>query len=271
VSGGGTIVVRRLVATARSGCLEPFMASTHRVVLEDGGPMTAVELREADRAQLSDVLSAVGVPTGRPVLVVVGGAGGMEVADLRRLRPLFDGVVALLEGLGGVAVDGGTDAGVMRLLGAARGDAGATFPLLGVAARGTVAVGDGPHGPHAAEASSGHSLLVLVPGEDWGEESPWIAEVATALAGGCGSATLLVNGGDIAYADAWHSQREGRPVVAVAGSGRTADELSAAVAGDPSVDSRASALVGDGLVTSVSMDAPSDIVAVLQRLLGPGD
>ena len=95
-----------------------------------------------------------------------------------------------------------------------------------------------------------HTHFVLVPGAEWGAESPWIAQVGTELAGGLPSVTVLVNGGEIAYADVEHSLRAGRPVLAIAGSGRTADELSSAVRGVPA-DERAVRLAASGLVRAV--------------------
>ena len=43
--------------------------------------------------------------------------------------------------------------------------------------------------------------------------------------------TLVVNGGEIAYADIEHSLEAGRPVIVLAGTGRTADAIAAAARG----------------------------------------
>ena len=67
----------------------------------------------------------------------------MSDADMARLRPLFVETLApLAEALGAFVVDGGTDAGVMRLMGQAHAETGATFPLIGVAVTGMVALPD---------------------------------------------------------------------------------------------------------------------------------
>lgn len=255
------------------------MPSTFPYVV-DGAEMAVLEVVDNDLDVLRASLAAAGIASGRPVLVVVGGAAGMDDVDLRRLRPTFAAIVDLLEELGGCAVDGGTDAGVMRLLGEARRRAGAGFPLVGVAARGTVVVGDRPHVAGAADLAPGHSHLVLVPGDDWGDECPWLADVAGAAAGtpvvgatgttgGAPSVTLLVNGGDIAYEDAEHSHRHRREVIALEGSGRTADELTAALSGDPAADPRARALVADGPVSSVPLHRPEELVTMLRDRLWP--
>jgi hypothetical protein len=72
-----------------------------------------------------------------------------------------------------------------------------------------------------------HTHFLFVPGEKWGDESPWLSMVATALAGSAPSATLLVNGGDVSRRDVALSLQARRPVVVVAGTGRLADELAA--------------------------------------------
>ncbi len=108
-----------------------------------------------------------------------------------------------------------------------------------------------------------HTDFVVVPGEQWGAEAPWIAQTATVLAGTAGSITVLVNGGQIGYSDVQHSVEAGRPVVVISGSGGTADVFAAALAG-ASADERAAALVKSGLISSVPMDEP----AVLAELLG---
>ena len=91
-----------------------------------------------------------------------------------------------------------------------------------------VTPGRGPSAENAAEPEPHHTHLVLVPGTSWGDESPWLTHVADALADGRGSVTVVINGGDITYADAAASIDRGRPVVVLAGTGRTADAIAGA-------------------------------------------
>ena len=44
-----------------------------------------------------------------------------------------------------------------------------------------------------------HTHFILVPGKNWGDESSWIAQIATQLAGDQPSVAVLVNGGKIAH------------------------------------------------------------------------
>ncbi|MFD8098390.1 hypothetical protein ACFV24_02540 [Nocardia fluminea] len=212
---------------------------------------------------IDETLTQAGLPVGRPVVVVVGGAGGLATDPNGTLaRLLRQHIVPLVQRLDATVVDGGTDAGVMRIMGDARATVGATFPLIGVAARGTVLVpGEPAPKSDAAPLEPGHSTIILVPGEEWGDESAWIAAVATTLAQGYGSVTVLINGGSIAYTDVLHSLAVGRPVVVLAGTGRTADEI--ADAAEAPNNAAANQIRQSPLTTVISMAAPTQIAAAI--------
>lgn len=195
-----------------------------------------------DPAELADALQAAGLPPDRPVVVLVGGAGGLSGADGTGWQAMIDqGLVAAVRRAGASTVDGGTDSGVMALAGAARARAGGGYPAVGVVAGGTIRWPGGPPGPAAdsdpagdadrAELGPGHSHFVVVDGARWGDESPWIPRVARALAGSAPSVTVLVNGCPIAMEDVRNSLADGRPVIVVRGTGRLADELAAGAGG----------------------------------------
>jgi SLOG in TRPM, prokaryote len=224
-------------------------------------------IRVSDRDDLPRLLEEAGLSSG-PVLVLVGGAGGLGADDEAGMTVLIrDYLVPVVVRAGASVVDGGTNAGIMRAIGSARSDAGAQFQLVGVAATGTVPFpGDAPEDDAEAEVDSNHTHIVLVPGTDWGDESPWLSEVASALSAGYSSATLLVNGGEIAYADVQLSLTAGRPLIVLAGSGRTADAIASA-AGNPSADERAQRILASPLVRVVSLGTPDSLAAVLAAAL----
>lgn len=224
--------------------------------------LTVYAIRVHRSTELSVALGELGLHPPRPTLVLVGGAGRMSDTDLARLRPLFvEALAPLAEALGAFVVDGGTDAGVMRLMGQARAETGATFPLIGVAAEGTVTFPNAIRSrPEAWPLEPHHTHFVLVPGSNWGDEAPWIARVANALACESPSVTVLVNGGEIAFEDVSQSIKAGRPVVIIAGSGRTADTLAAALYGEVT-DRRARALAASGLLQAVDMTEGSDTLS----------
>jgi hypothetical protein len=97
-----------------------------------------------------------------------------------------------------------------------------------------------------------HTHFVLIPGSNWGDESPWISNVATVLAGNTPSVTVLLNGGEITFQDAFCSVNTGRLVVVIGGSGRTADILASALAGNPT-DDRAQELVKSGKFQCINL------------------
>ena len=214
---------------------------------------------------LRSVLSGAGIKLEGPVLVCVGGADGMtpevesEVADLFRRY-----VIPALDEWEAVVVDGGTDSGLMRSIGLARADKAARFPLVGVAAMGTISGGDSSDASHGAELEPHHTHIVLVPGEEWGDESPWLSAVAAAIAGDAPSATLLVNGGAITVDDAERSLTAGRPLLVLAGSGRAADDI----AGSAPMGSRIRSIADDDRSQVAHLSDGPAVVRALAALLG---
>jgi hypothetical protein len=259
-------------------CSVEFTTATHPLPRRASAARSAENLRSfaavtrpyarvENENDLYGALDSLGLVPAAAALVLVGGASGMTADEARRLEPFFrDGFVPAAARAGAVVCDGGTDAGIMRLAGRAWGDAGASFPLVGVVAAALLDAGDGTAGrDDAPSLEPHHTHFVLVPGSEWGDESPWLARVATVLAPDA-SVTLLVNGGEIAWDDVERSVASGRRVIAIEGSGRTADDLAAALRGDRS-DRRSQALVESGLIEEISWDEPEALATRLGELL----
>ena len=226
-------------------------------------------VRVSHPEELDAALADLGVRCGRPVLAVVGGASGLGPDDLAAVTGLLRFLVPALEVWGAAVVDGGTDSGVMRALGEVREATAATFPLIGVAAAGTVVLPGTDGAADGVALDPRHTHAVLVPGDEWGDEAWWLAAVATAVAGASPSATLVLNGGAITFADAEHSLAVDRPVVVVSGSGRTADAIAVASAGGPA-DERAGRIAGSPRTRVVALDDPEGAVAALRDILAAG-
>jgi hypothetical protein len=243
------------------------MTAPLRYEFPDGLVARAMEVD--DPAALPAAVSALGLDPPRPTVTVVGGAGGLDEADIENLRSLFlSGIVPVLQQYNAAAVDGGTLSGVMRLIGEARAQFGASFPLVGVTAAGTVQLPGRPARPDVDTVlEPHHTHFIIVPGDEWGAESPWIADTTSVLAGGRPSVTVLINGGEIAYADVERSVQASRRVVVVDGSGRTADAIAAALAGEIS-DERTGRLAGTGLIDTVPVDEPAALAALLGDVIG---
>jgi SLOG in TRPM, prokaryote len=219
---------------------------------------------------LTDALSALGFDGQHyPVIVIIGGASKLSDADFQRVRRLFFEVLApIAQKWQACVVDGGTDAGIMRLMGQARTAIGGDFPLVGVTPIDLACLpGQPPASPDAATLEPHHTHFLLVPGSNWGDESDDLAQVATALAGKLPSVTLLINGGEVTWQDAAQSIQSGRSLITIDGSGRTADLLAAGLRGEPT-DIRAVPLVASGQVQSLSLMAETkDCIALIESML----
>lgn len=219
--------------------------------------------RESDFA---GTLERLGLTKPVPVVVLVGSAAGLSVEQADAITPILERVVVpLCEELGAALVDGGTDSGVMSLVGRAHARVHANFPLVGVAAVGTI-VGNEASVAEPAELEPNHTYVILVPGGAWGDESPWIAKVTRALARGRSTAGVLLGGGDISRRDVRNLVDAQSPVFVIAGSGRLADALcDVGRSGDPGVE----ALRDSPHVVPVrAIDNPHALDSVLRRALG---
>jgi hypothetical protein len=233
--------------------------------IELTGAAFALGVQVSEATELPKAIDVLGLHPPRPTVVVVGGAAGLDKARIDGLPAVFaTGIAPVMGRCGAVGVDGGTPFGVMRLFGEARAAGEAAFPLVGVVAAGPVKLPRGQAFAHAETVlEAHHTHFIVVPGENWGDEAPWIAYSATILAGTAPSITVLIGGGQIAYSDVQHSVEAGRRVVVVAGSGGTADVLAGAPA-----HRRAAALIGSGLIRVVQQDQPAHLAELLAEVLG---
>jgi hypothetical protein len=229
--------------------------------IDFGMGRTALAARIADTTELAAAIREFGLTAPRPVVVVVGGADGMSDEDAHRMWTVVkDSLLSIISAGGAVVVDGGTHAGVMRVMGQARDG----FPLIGVAVERTVVLpGRTASSADAASLEPHHSHFLFVPGTDWGHEAPWLARAATVVAGTAPSFTLLVNGGDTSVEDAWQSLQSDRPVLVLAGTGRMADRIAAARNGIR-CDERVNGLADSPQVHIVDVSDPD---AVRERLI----
>lgn len=172
-----------------------------------------------------ELVAALGPAATPPrAAILIGGADSASPDELRRLRRFFERLAKVAERSGTAIVDGGTDSGVMRLIGEARDALGGTFRLVGVVPRGTL---DRPtrHGD-PVRLSPRHPEILLVPGSSFGDETAFLFGAADHLAGGPAT-TVVVNGGRLTMDEARMRLDAGHPVVTLGGSGRTADALAA--------------------------------------------
>jgi hypothetical protein len=245
------------------------MQPSFQVNFENG---SMAQIIEVERQQdLSAAMDAMGLQETRPVLVVIGGASKLGEEDFARLQQLFVEVLAPVANiLGCFVVDGGTDAGVMKLMGTARTKTDSTFPLIGVSPIGLVKLPNTINHSSAATAlENHHTHFFLVAGSEWGDESPWLAKIASLLAGDKPSVAVLINGGEIALVDATENVKAGRSLLAIEGSGRLADEIAMAIS-HPEQDKKEgiSFLLEQGQITLFALAEPlSQLENILRQKL----
>jgi len=168
--------------------------------------------------ELKDAWQSLGFEKEQPVIVIVGGAGGMDADAIARVQAFFENhLVPFAMKKNAAIIDGGTDSGVMASIGRARKLTGSNFPLVGIIARDvdTIMTMLEPH----------HTHFIFGPGSNWGDEVEWIAASASALSGSQASIAILINGGQIAWNDARLNIQYGRQVLIAEGTGRTADVI----------------------------------------------
>jgi hypothetical protein len=172
--------------------------------------------------EIAEALTHVGISYPRPVIVLIGGAKGINWLERFPVRRAIRIVARLAEETGSAVIDGGTKSGIMLEMGKQRTQNKYSFPLIGVMFDNLLQRRD-----PKVTMEPNHTHFMLVPGERWGDESAWISRIATQVSGDKKSITVLVNGGKVAKNDVDFSTMANRPIFAMRGTGRMADEIRA--------------------------------------------
>ncbi len=212
-----------------------------------------------ERLDLLQAISELRLEENYPVIVLIG--GGIDEQQAAVTRRAIQIISKIAEDMNALVICGGTDMGVMAEIGLLRRQNHYKFPLVGVALEELVTWPDGPHstkflwwGKQRWQLAPYYSHFILVPGSQFGDESPWIVDTATILSKGHQSVTILINGGEVSRKDIELSLENGCPVIALSGTGRLADELSR----QPNRNE---------LITVIPANAEQRIVEVIQALL----
>lgn len=168
-----------------------------------------------------------------PVIVLIGGNILPEHDAVHRRA--IEVVVRAAAELDAVLICGGTDMGVMAMVGQLRWRQKQQFPLVGIAPENLVTWPGAPHEsqpllPEGKRVSlePHHSHFLLVPGSEFGDESPWIVRAALFIAGERNkTVTILANGGEVSEKDIKLALDAGEPVIILKGTGRLADTIAA--------------------------------------------
>ena len=214
-----------------------------------------------------DIVGALDIGAYKAVLLVIGGANSISEKLKARLTQLFSrGVARAAATMNAVIVDGGTQAGVMAMMGQGVAERGFKSVLIGVAPLGPVNY-PGSKGKGDVPLDPNHSHFVLVEGKTWGSETNVIFKVVRALRSGKAQAiVLLVGGGTVATNEALQAVRQNLPLFIVEGSGGTADKIAAAWKARPELpdDPVMAEIIADG---RIELHHLNDLVKGAERLL----
>src|SRR5437762_6196181 len=199
------------------------------ITFENGS--RAVVITAPRDARAKAILDGLEIASPRAVILLFGGAAGLDQSRKAHLATLIaDGVAPAAAELGALIIDGGTQSGVMAIMGEAVARSPGTSQLLGIAPKGKIThpeLSDASARSDGTPLEPNHSHFVLVESNEWGGETTKMLELARAF--NAPIVAILVNGGAIAADEALQSVRNGWQLLVFEGSGRFADELSAAV------------------------------------------
>lgn len=200
---------------------------------------TAYILDVPETFDYAESLNVLGLTVPGPSMVVIGGANDMKQESKTLVSQVFTRVLAPIAETYGITVfDGGTEAGVIQMMGEARHATGSSFNLVGVTPKVKVNLPGysfksniDDKDINLTNLEAHHTHFALIPGATWGSESPWLAQFATIVARHHPSITILINGGDISLTDLVLNLLTGRHTIIIAGSGRLADEIANTING----------------------------------------
>lgn len=252
---------------------DPAAAGTQKLCVEivrfpNGNEAKLVRAKADD--VIDDLFGVIGISKQRSLILLLGGADHLDNALLPKLRQVFNrGIARAALRTGALIIDGGTDSGVMALMGQAVTDNGRQTPLLGVAPAAKVTYPGGPAGSDSSNSvplNPNHSQFVLTPGSEWGDETDTLFRLARNLAGVNPVLAILVNGGETAQAEVLRCVRLKWPVLVIQGSGRLADTIAGLIAspGTRAEDAELDEIRCDGRIRVVRLD---DDLSLIERVV----
>jgi len=250
----------------------PTKDKPFRISFASGQKAKAVFIAPNEAAKT--VIGQLGFKQPRPAIFVTGGASNMAPEDVAMTERIVEEAISRFAEEHQIAiVDGGTESGIMQMVGEARRKQKYTFPLIGVAPLGKVQYPGFANTQHEAELEDSHSHFVLVEGDQWGDETEMIVALTQAISGfGKQQAVgILVNGGKIARQEVYLASTKDHkmPMLVLEGSGRFADELATAVrTGETSKRILKAILSGGNITLVATQDGPDAMRQHLRKQFG---
>lgn len=211
----------------------PDYNTLFNITFPNGQTAQAVRVQQGESPKRA--LNQLGFTINRPVIFISGGASKMSEHDIDLTQKIITEVAHFAEEHNIIIIDGGTESGVMKMIGDTRDSLNYTFPLVGISPLGVVSYPTYPNPNSEAELEDNHTHFILVDGKNWGDETMTIINTAYMVSGENKhpAVGILVNGGKIAMqemylASTYPNVKEHMALVVIEGSGRAADEISTA-------------------------------------------
>lgn len=244
----------------------PALHQRFTIQFESGQSAEAVLIAPEDDPVIP--VQMFGFTEPRPAIFVSGGASDMSEDDKRLIETMIDRVAQYAQERNAIIIDGGTEAGIMEIIGATRDRHAFGFPLIGVSPIGKVSYPGYKNSGEEATLEDNHTHFVLVDSEEWGDESAVILHLAHTLCGdgALPSVGILVNGGKIALHDVFlgTTSEHKMPFIVLEGSGRAADAISTAFRSGKTTQKIVQAILKGGDIRLVATIEGPD---VLQKTL----
>jgi hypothetical protein len=232
---------------------QPYPPALKIKTIDFSGHQSTALLPAADTSAMA-LLTALNLPDFPALLILIGSAGNLDQVLEPELNRLFNlGIAPAILESGAVVIDGGTDAGVMRLMGKSVGVRKGLMPLIGVSPDLMVTYPGMSHSAtiqDQAPLEPHHSHFVLTAGTAWGDETATFFDLAAALLerdkvtrkptrwpkqtvadpGKVKGLGLLIGGETVSRREMLCMVRMGIGVIVVGGSGGLADEITLALA-----------------------------------------
>lgn len=179
-----------------------------------------------------DIINALSLKPPKAIILIFGGAANnLEPSSNSYLEQIFACIAQLTLDIDGLIIDGGTEFGVMKLIGQKVADFQSKAPqILGVVPLGKVTYPEGGEVKEIADnrvsLDPNHSHFILVQGNQWGDETNKMFEIIDSL---CEEPipilAILAGGGEISKREILHSVRHGLPIIVIENTGKLADEI----------------------------------------------
>jgi len=205
------------------------------ITFNNGASATVIKVApQTDPQRILKTLKSISpqeFETIKAFIVVSGGAGGLkaleQTSQYQLQQLLTQGIVQVADEIRVGFITGGTDSGIMAMLGQTLAECHYALPLIGIAPADLITMPDMTLSSTESKTplEANHSHFILVAADEWGQETDTMYALAAALLTEKPVLTILINGGEIAQSEVLYSVRLGIAVIVIQGSGRLADKI----------------------------------------------